>query len=156
MSQLTASSFPKLIGGAGPVQWPIGANLIILVARTDTANSYSGFRQFGSTTNYQVTSGKTFKCVYAIVKACMSAGTTGLVGIGYADTAATWGGGAAPTTPVFSIGGTSTFQPNDVSSGGVSAYPFIYGFNIPTGKFPMLSDNSASYDSECILVGYEE
>lgn len=146
---------PKIIS-MGSVQWPIGSNLIYLVARTDTANSYSCFRQPGASSAYQVTAGKTFRCVAAVVKACMSAGTTGLIGIGYADTAATWGGGAAPTNPVFSVGGTSTFQPNDVSSGGVSSYPLIMGFSIPAQKYPMMSDNSASYDGECILIGYEE
>lgn len=154
MGQLAkGSSIPSftLAGQTWPAKY---AGLKVLVCNVVQATgSYSCMRTPGSSTDYVVPANKTFKCIAGLfadvqLNSCMGA-------IGYADTAATFGGAAAPTNPVFMNGGTSTVRRQTYHTAGSRIEVSLLGFNIPTGKYPF-GYRDIGGESQFYIIGYEE
>lgn len=154
MAQIIPGAQSKILT-LGALQWPYGSNIKTLVAKTDAANRYSCFREIGSSTDYVVPANKSFKCVGAVAAGALAAGTVATIALGYANTAATFGGGGAPTSPIYAVGGDATYRGNLYAPPAGASYSFI-GFNIPTGKYPFMDDGSATPDGYVMLFGYEE
>lgn len=156
MGQLTPGIVSNQIT-IGNIQVPLnykGNTLQILVSRVTGAASYSPFRPLGSAVNYVVPGGKSFKVL--AVKGFEVFGTLARIGVGYADTAGTWAGGAAPTTPIFSIGGAATVRYNmEVPANSTNELAMI-GFNVPTGKYPFAYSDPTGCDATIYMIGYEE
>lgn len=155
MSALIKAGNPAVISISG-VQYPISykTGLKILVSRVTGAGSYSPFRELGVATDYSVPAAKSFKALG--VKIYENIGTQARIGVGYAATAGTWAGGAAPTTPLFSIGHTATARYNLSCPASSNGEAFLFGWSVPTGKFPFAYSDPAGNDATVYLIGYEE
>lgn len=152
MGQLTPGGNIPSFEIAG-VTFPAKYSGLKLLVSYPAGSGYSCFRQVGSATDYVVPASKTFKAIGCAMND--TAATNIGVGLGYADTAATFGGGAAPTTPIFSIGGGSTARRNVLFASLGRVEVNMLGWSIPTGKYPFAYEDGAT-EATVYLWGYEE
>lgn len=152
MSQLVSSGKQGYFDFDGFVI-PDRANLKTLWGFTSTANNYSAVREPGSTTNYQVPASTVFKVLGIICYEFSNNACAAM--IGYGDTAATYGGGAAPTTPIAMAGGGAATAIIPVGAYSTRKVP-CKGFSVPASKYPYVHDSSGSGSIGFLVVGYEE
>lgn len=145
------SAIPSMVVG-GRVITDL-TNTKFLSGRVNGAgNGNSGCRIMGGSSGYQVPASKTFKVIAILAQGVY---TSGSIMLGYADNDLGTASATAPTNPVYAMS-TSASVALFAGAATVAGYSQgIINFDIPTGKYPFLSNNADTTNGSIIILGYE-